>query len=149
MTKSVDDNSVTTTKPFIIMSEVRLIRESIAAVIERYFGYNSILCENLERGLSAIPGNPGATVLFDSLFPRGPDAVREIRTRDPAREHEIIQMIGEGMSNKEISRELNIELSTTKTHVHNLLVKLGLQRRGQVAYWAYNNVAERKKAISG
>jgi DNA-binding NarL/FixJ family response regulator len=53
-----------------------------------------------------------------------------------AREHEIIHMIAEGLSNKEIARRLHIELSTTKSHVHNLLGKLGLQRRGQVAHWA-------------
>ena len=52
------------------------------------------------------------------------------------REHEIVRMIAEGFSNKEIARRLKIELSTTKSHVHNLLGKLGLQRRGQVAHWA-------------
>lgn len=52
------------------------------------------------------------------------------------RECEIVRMISEGSSNKEIARELNIELSTTKSHVHNLLGKLGLQRRGQIAHWA-------------
>ena len=52
------------------------------------------------------------------------------------REHEIIRMISQGLSNKDIARRLNIEISTTKSHVHNLLGKLGLQRRGQVAHWA-------------
>jgi DNA-binding NarL/FixJ family response regulator len=52
------------------------------------------------------------------------------------REHEIMRMISEGLSNKEIARELRIELSTTKSHVHNILGKLRLQRRGQVAQWA-------------
>lgn len=51
------------------------------------------------------------------------------------REQEIVLMIVEGLSNKEIARHLDIELSTTKSHVHNLLGKLGLQRRGQVARW--------------
>jgi DNA-binding NarL/FixJ family response regulator len=233
MTKSVDNNLATTfaavsaARPFVVMSEVRLVRESISGVIERHFGYKAVLCENVARGLSAIRDNPGATILFDNLFPRGPETVREIRAIDPsasvvvfaiseteenvlnwanagaagyipataaihelpgfiesidrgeqicsatitsrlirrlgsfsgavearnqpvatpvtAREQEIIKMIGEGMSNKEIARRLNIELSTTKTHVHNLLGKLGLQRRGQVAYWAHNNVAENNK----
>ncbi|HTR11763.1 MAG TPA: response regulator transcription factor [Roseiarcus sp.] len=52
------------------------------------------------------------------------------------REREIVSMIAEGLSNKEIARRLKIELSTTKSHVHNLLGKLGLQGRGQIAHWA-------------
>ena len=46
-------------------------------------------------------------------------------------------MLAEGLSNKEIARNLHIELSTTKTHVHNLLGKLGLKRRGQIASWSH------------
>ena len=34
---------------------------------------------------------------------------------------------------KEIARQLNISLATTKSHVHNLLGKLNVQRRSQVA----------------
>ena len=56
------------------------------------------------------------------------------------REHQIIGMIAEGLSNKQIARRLKIELSTTKSHVHNLLQKLGLERRGQIAYRARTDV---------
>jgi two-component system, NarL family, nitrate/nitrite response regulator NarL len=49
------------------------------------------------------------------------------------REEEIAALIGAGFSNKEIARRLSIGLATTKTHVHNLLGKLGLERRTQVA----------------
>lgn len=58
------------------------------------------------------------------------------------RENQIIGMIAEGLSNKEIARRLKIELSTTKSHVHNLLQKLGLERRGQIAHWAHLHVAQ-------
>ena len=50
-----------------------------------------------------------------------------------ARESQIVEMIAAGLSNKEIALRLNISLATTKSHVHNLLAKLGVQRRGQVA----------------
>jgi DNA-binding NarL/FixJ family response regulator len=49
------------------------------------------------------------------------------------REAEIAQLIGAGLTNKEIARRLNIGVATTKTHVHNLLKKLNLQRRIQVS----------------
>ena len=57
------------------------------------------------------------------------------------REQEIVRLVSAGMSNKEIARHLNIEVSTTKSHVHNLLAKLNLQRRGQVAFWRRDNAA--------
>jgi DNA-binding NarL/FixJ family response regulator len=47
------------------------------------------------------------------------------------RESDVLQLIGRGLSNKEIARELVISVSTVKHHVHNLLDKLQLQRRSQ------------------
>jgi DNA-binding NarL/FixJ family response regulator len=56
-----------------------------------------------------------------------------------AREREITRLVSAGLSNKEIARRLNIELSTTKSHVHNLLGKMQLRRRAQVGYWIREN----------
>jgi DNA-binding CsgD family transcriptional regulator len=49
------------------------------------------------------------------------------------REREVLALVGEGLSNKEISRRLSIGLSTVKNHVHNLLEKLHVSRRGAAA----------------
>ena len=51
------------------------------------------------------------------------------------RELEILHLIDAGLSNKEICRRLSIGLGTTKSHVHNLLGKLGVERRGQAVAW--------------
>jgi two-component system, NarL family, nitrate/nitrite response regulator NarL len=48
------------------------------------------------------------------------------------REQETAELIATGLSDKEIARRLNISLATAKAHVHNLLGKLNVQRRGQV-----------------
>jgi two-component system nitrate/nitrite response regulator NarL len=50
-----------------------------------------------------------------------------------ARETQITDLIAAGLSNKDIARRLNIGVSTTKSHVHNLLSKLDVQQRSQVA----------------
>ncbi len=50
-----------------------------------------------------------------------------------ARERQAAELVRTGASDKEIARRLNISLATTKTHVHSLLGKLSVQRRGQVA----------------
>ena len=48
------------------------------------------------------------------------------------RERQAAELIGSGLSDKEIARRLNISLATTKSHVHNLLGKLNVRRRTQV-----------------
>jgi DNA-binding NarL/FixJ family response regulator len=50
------------------------------------------------------------------------------------REYEILKMIELGLSNKEIARNLRIEVGTVKNHVHNILEKLNVGRRHQAAH---------------
>ncbi|MEF3366751.1 response regulator transcription factor [Methylocystis sp. 9N] len=50
------------------------------------------------------------------------------------REREILQLIERGLSNKEIARELRIEVGTVKNHVHNMLQKLQVRGRGEAAH---------------
>jgi two-component system, NarL family, nitrate/nitrite response regulator NarL len=72
-----------------------------------------------------------------SLFRRVATLAAE-RSREPtalltAREREVAELINNGLSNKEIAAELQIELPTVKNHVHNILEKLGVHRRGEAA----------------
>jgi len=48
----------------------------------------------------------------------------------------VIALIEEGLSNKEIAVRLQIELQTAKNHVHNILEKLQLDSRREVACYA-------------
>jgi DNA-binding NarL/FixJ family response regulator len=59
---------------------------------------------------------------------------REARLkRLTAREREIVEMISEGLANKEIARRLCLELPTVKSHVHNILDKLQVRNRTEAA----------------
>lgn len=49
------------------------------------------------------------------------------------REREIAMLVGEGLSNKEIAKDLSIGPSTVKNHVHNILEKLRVRRRSAIA----------------
>lgn len=49
------------------------------------------------------------------------------------REMEIAELVERGLSNKEIARELYIEISTVKNHVHSILERMNVQRRGEAA----------------
>ena len=50
-----------------------------------------------------------------------------------AREREVLDCVGEGMSNVEIARRLSISVTTAKTHVSRVLAKLGCASRTQAA----------------
>jgi two-component system nitrate/nitrite response regulator NarL len=54
------------------------------------------------------------------------------------REREIIAVIADGLSNKEIARQLNIASHTVKSHVHNVMQKLALHSRLQIANYSNN-----------
>ena len=53
------------------------------------------------------------------------------------REREIIVLIADGLSNKEIAQQLNIATHTVKSHVHNIMEKLALHTRLQIAKFIY------------
>jgi DNA-binding NarL/FixJ family response regulator len=96
---------------------------------------------SVAKGIRVIP-----PVLTGSLFTHIVDnAIRlgkvklSSATRMTKREREIIVLIAEGMSNKEIARQLNLSTYTVKSHVHNILEKLALHSRLQIATHSYEN----------
>ncbi len=55
------------------------------------------------------------------------------------READVVALIARGLSNEEIAQQARITRATVKTHVSNVLAKLGLTSRLQVVVWAYEN----------
>lgn len=53
-----------------------------------------------------------------------------------AREREVLALVAAGAANREIARSLSISERTARTHVSNILAKLGLASRTQAALWA-------------
>ncbi len=52
------------------------------------------------------------------------------------REREVLEQIARGLTNREIAEQMVISEKTVKTHVSNLLDKLGLEDRTRAAIWA-------------
>ena len=52
------------------------------------------------------------------------------------RETEVLCLVAQGLANKQIARQLDIALSTVKSHVGSILGKLGLLTRTQIALYA-------------
>jgi len=85
--------------------------------------------KDLSQGKLACP--PEITGgLLRALFRKGPQS--EELLSDPVltrREREVLDLIGQGLSNKEIGTHLCLSVATVKHHVHNMFEKLGLARR--------------------
>ena len=64
------------------------------------------------------------------------------------RETNLLNLIEQGMSNKDIARTLKIELSTVKNHVHNILEKLNVRRRGEAAALMHRSLGRTKGRLS-
>ncbi len=70
-----------------------------------------------------------ARLMREVRAPESPEALTE-------RETEVLRLLAQGQSNKEIAHTLNIGEKTVKTHVSNVLAKLGVQSRTQAALQA-------------
>ena len=70
-----------------------------------------------------------ARLVREVRAPESPEALTE-------RETDVLKLLAKGKANKEIAAELTIGEKTVKTHVSNILMKLGVQSRTQAALYA-------------
>jgi DNA-binding CsgD family transcriptional regulator len=88
------------------------------------------------EALGAAPDADAAAALLRDwgikAVRRGPNAVGSLTTR----EREILALLGEGLSNREIAKRLFITPKTVEHHVGHVLSKLDLKRRGEAAAYA-------------
>ncbi|MCP4966898.1 MAG: response regulator transcription factor, partial [bacterium] len=64
------------------------------------------------------------------------------RTREPVdpltdRDEQVVAAVARGRTNAEIAEEVHISLGTVKAHLGNLMTKLAVRNRVEVAMWAY------------
>ncbi len=72
---------------------------------------------------------PIADRLYEQLGMANDRNIRIDHADLTVREHQILDLMALGMTNKEIAQSLNIASHTAKTHVHNILRKVGCRRR--------------------
>lgn len=138
-----------------LMRAVRQNRPDIRAIVLTSFDDDTAFAAALEVGaaayvLKSVRGAEIAEVVRAVAAGRVLLDERTVTRRrkehdDPTEdltpsELRVVELIGEGLSNREIAERLSIAEKTVKNHITSLLAKMGLQRRTQVAAW----VAARK-----
>ena len=91
----------------------------------------------LDGGAAVSPAMGGKlfSALRDLLRHQGASATR--RSELTGRELEILTLVGEGKTSKEIADKLYISENTVRNHVRNILDKLGMKSRFEAVNWAY------------
>ena len=128
-----------------VLDNGRDILDFIEAGATGYVHYTSPL-ENLLTTIDLVISNKTmcspdvAYSLFSRLAelsvhmkPNGTDGKKHLTPR----EMDVINLIAKGRCNKEIASQLLISISTVKNHVHNILEKLNLHHRFDIAKYAY------------
>jgi len=96
---------------------------------------------SVARGANVLPPD-----LTRSLFTQIVEHATRKRKGNPftsvrmtGREREVIALISEGLSNKDIAQRLHLATDTVKSHVHNILEKLALHTRLEIASFAHTD----------
>lgn len=89
--------------------------------------------KNVQRGQPFLHPNIARKVLEELSHPTGNPPATDPLTE---REVEVLQLVGQGISNQEIAERLVISEATVRTHIGNILLKLHLANRVQAALYA-------------
>jgi DNA-binding NarL/FixJ family response regulator len=120
---------------------VQFVEAGVCGFVMKDATYNDLLktIRSVAAGINVLP-----PLLTGSLFAQivrhateeGKGSVLS-SVRMTAREQEVMTLIASGLSNKEIARRLSLATDTVKSHVHNILEKLALHTRLEIASFAH------------
>ncbi len=93
----------------------------------------------VDLGNSAVVSPKLTVILIESMQSRKKDRLKDKNLQSLShREIDVLKLIAQGLPNKLISRRLFISEGTVKVHVKNILKKLNLHSRIEVAVWVHN-----------
>jgi DNA-binding NarL/FixJ family response regulator len=128
------------------------IRDFIQAGVSGFIMKDASLDElvntirSVAQGANVLPATMTnslfSQIARDMVKRRGSDSVTSDDVGLTPREREVIDLISEGLSNKGISARLHISVHTVKSHVRNVMEKLSLHTRLQIAAWAHQGDGE-------
>ncbi|MEM6502271.1 MAG: response regulator transcription factor [Cyanobacteria bacterium P01_C01_bin.89] len=99
----------------------------------------AIAIRNVQQGYSQL-GPTIAPKVFSQVKSPPESAQTNWQTVFNSRELEILRLLGQGHSNREIAAALHLTEGTVKNHMTNIFCQLGVRDRTQAALWAYENL---------
>ena len=133
-----------------ILKQLAVSHPEILPIVLTSFDDDEALAESLEAGARAyvlktvrgaeitdvIKAVAAGRILLDerTITRRRADDDDPTADLTPS-ERKVLELIGDGLSNREIGEKLGVAEKTVKNHITSLLSKMGLQRRTQVAAW--------------
>lgn len=133
-----------------ILKQLAVSHPEILPIVLTSFDNDEALAESLEAGARAyvlktvrgaeitdvIKAVAAGRILLDERTITRRRADHDDPTADlTPSERKVLELIGDGLSNREIGEKLGVAEKTVKNHITSLLSKMGLQRRTQVAAW--------------
>ncbi len=98
---------------------------------------------SVAKGLKILPPNLTGSLfsqIVEHAMNKSKTSVVINSVRMTKRERQVIELIAEGYTNKEIAQKLHLSTYTIKSHVHNILEKLALTTRVQIAKYLHDSV---------
>jgi DNA-binding NarL/FixJ family response regulator len=80
-----------------------------------------------------------AEVVLNGYLHRGPELERPLKDRLTPREREVVQLLAEGKTSKEVASVLNLSVKTAETHRTNVMRKLNLHSVADLVRYAVRN----------
>ena len=149
LVKSVKKNS---SSPKIIVMDLiplqadvlEFVQAGVSGFILKDATVNDFLktIRSVVKGLQVLPPNLTGS-LFSQIVENALNGLQPSEIIDSVRmtkrEKQVIELISEGYTNKEIAQELHLSTYTVKSHVHNILEKLALSTRVQIAKYLHDS----------
>lgn len=114
------------------------VRAGVSGFILKDARVNDFLAtiRSVVKGSQVLPSNLTGSLfsqIVENAINGSKPSVIIDSVRMTKREKQVIELIAEGYTNKEIAQKLNLSTHTVKSHVHNILEKLSLNTRVQIA----------------
>jgi len=118
---------------FAVAEEPTLLLACAQAGVSGYLARDASIAQVVDTVRRTNAGEPVCPPALVALILAHAAGARPETVRLTAREHEVATLLAGGLSNKHIARRLSLANATVKNHVHKILEKLRLERRGEVA----------------
>jgi DNA-binding NarL/FixJ family response regulator len=116
-------------------SEETLVRRALEAGARGYVLKNAVALDLV----SAVKRAAAGETVLDSQLPLGPALKGEPAAALTPRQLEILQLIVDGKSNREIAAELDLSVNTVSVHRANIMDALGIHKTAELVVYAIRN----------